>query len=75
MTERHDGSTIDLEEQLIRYLVRERLTRRDLLERIARVGAAAALAPVIAACTSSGTTAAPSASSSPTAAASSGPTA
>jgi spermidine/putrescine transport system substrate-binding protein len=60
MTERYDGSTIDLEEQLIRYLVRERLTRRDLLERIGRIGAAAALAPVIAACTGGGASAAPS---------------
>ena len=51
MTERYDGSTIDLEQALVRYMVEQRLSRRDLLERIARVGAAAALAPVIAACT------------------------
>lgn len=69
MTERHDGSTIDLEQALVRYMVNERLSRRDLLERIARVGAAVALAPVIAACTGSGATDAPS-----TGAASSGPT-
>jgi spermidine/putrescine transport system substrate-binding protein len=76
MTERHDGSTIDLEEALVRYLVREQLTRRDLLERIGRLGAAAALAPVIAACTGSGATTAPSASAAaPSAAPSSaGPT-
>ena len=54
MTERYDGSTIDLEQALVRYMVEQRLTRRDLLERIARVGAAAALAPVIAACTTGG---------------------
>lgn len=69
MTERHDRSTIDLEQALVRYMVNERLSRRDLLERIARVGAAVALAPVIAACTGSGATDAPS-----TGAASSGPT-
>jgi spermidine/putrescine-binding protein len=63
MDQRYDGSTIDLEKALVRYLVTERLTRRDLLERIARMGAAAALAPVIAACTGSGASSAPSASS------------
>ena len=60
MTPRYDGSSIDLEEALVRYLVRERLTRRDLLERISRFGAAAALAPVIAACTTGGASSAPS---------------
>ena len=59
MSERHDGTTIDLEQALVRYLVRERLSRRDLLERIGKVGAAAALAPVLAACSGSGATAAP----------------
>jgi spermidine/putrescine transport system substrate-binding protein len=68
MSERHDGSTIDLEKALVRYMVQERLTRRDLLERIARMGAAAALAPVIAACTGGGASAAPSASASQAAA-------
>src|SRR5687767_381291 len=62
MNERHDGSTIDLEQALVRYMVQERLSRRDLLERIARMGAAAALAPVIAACTGSGASLPPSAS-------------
>jgi spermidine/putrescine transport system substrate-binding protein len=61
MSERHDGSSIDLEKELTRYMVERRITRRALLERIALVGGAAALAPVIAACTSSGT-ASPSAS-------------
>jgi spermidine/putrescine-binding protein len=64
MTERYDGSTIDLEQALVRYMVEQRLTRRDLLERISRMGAAAALAPVIAACTGSGA-ASPSPSSAP----------
>ena len=52
MTNRYDGSSIDLERALTRYLVERRISRRELLERIARVGSAAALAPVIAACTS-----------------------
>ena len=64
MTERHDGSTIDLEKALVRYMVQERLSRRVLLERIGRIGAAAALAPVIAACTGGGASATASASAS-----------
>jgi spermidine/putrescine transport system substrate-binding protein len=55
MTHEHEGSSIDLERQLVRYMAERRITRRQLLERIAAVGAAAALAPVIAACTSNGT--------------------
>ncbi len=62
MTDRHDGSSIDLEKQLVRYMVERRLTRRDMLELIAKVGAAAALAPVIAACSSAAGSAAPIAS-------------
>ena len=53
MTQSHDGSSIDLERELTRYLGERRMTRRYLLDRIAILGAAAALAPVIAACTSS----------------------
>ena len=81
MNDRYDGSSIDLEKALVRYMVERRVTRRELLERIAVVGSAAALAPVIAACTSSGgaataapSSAAPSASAS-TAVASPSPTA
>jgi spermidine/putrescine transport system substrate-binding protein len=76
MTDRHhhphDGSSIDLERALGRYMVERGITRRQLLEQIARVGTAAALAPVLAACTS---TAAPSASATraPTPAASGSP--
>lgn len=55
MTDRHDGSSIDLEKALVRYMVERRITRRELLERIAKVGSATALAPVIAACTSAAT--------------------
>ena len=42
---------IDLEKELVRYMVEHRITRRMLLEQIAKVGAFAALAPIIAACT------------------------
>jgi spermidine/putrescine transport system substrate-binding protein len=51
MSDRHDGSSIDLERALVRYMLERRISRRQLLERIARIGPAAALAPVIAACT------------------------
>ncbi len=60
MSHPHDGSSIDLEKALVRYMVERRISRRYLLDRIARLGPAVALAPVIAACTS-GATAAPSA--------------
>jgi spermidine/putrescine-binding protein len=50
----HDGSSIDLEKALVRYMVERRISRRQLLERIGTVGAAAALAPVIAACANGG---------------------
>ena len=53
MTERHDGSSIDLEKALVRYMAEQRLSRRQLLDRIAKVGSATALAPIIAACASS----------------------
>jgi spermidine/putrescine transport system substrate-binding protein len=61
MNDRFDGSSIDLEKALTRYMVERRMTRRYLLERIALVGGAAAMAPIIAACTSAGATASPSA--------------
>ena len=60
MNDRHDGSSIDLEQALVRYMVERRISRRQLLDRIAKVGAAAALAPVIAACTTSGASPSPS---------------
>lgn len=59
MTDRFDGSSIDLERALSRYMLERRITRRQLLDRIGKVGAAAALAPVIAACTSPGASSAP----------------
>ncbi len=64
MTERHDGSSIDLERALVRYMVEQRVSRRILLERISKFGAAAALAPVIAACTGGSASSAPSAAAS-----------
>ena len=64
MSERYDGSTIDLEKALVRYMVERQLSRRELLERIAKVGSVAALAPIIAACTSAGGTPSPAASAS-----------
>jgi spermidine/putrescine-binding protein len=63
MSDRYDGSSIDLERALRRYMLERRITRRQLLDRIGKVGAAAALAPVIAACTSTGASSAPSATS------------
>jgi hypothetical protein len=59
MTDRHDGSSIDLERELVRYLAERRITRRALLDSVTKLGAAAALAPVIAACTSTNVTSAP----------------
>jgi spermidine/putrescine-binding protein len=65
MSDRRDGHSIDLEKELVRYMLRERISRRTLLDRIGRMGAAAALAPVIAACTGGST---PSAAATATAA-------
>ena len=81
MTDPYDGSSIDLEKSLVRYMIERRVTRREVLERIAAVGSVAALAPIIAACTSSSASpsasAAASASGAPagSAPASAGPTA
>ena len=61
MTDRHDGSSIDLEGELVRYMAQRRITRRALLDGVTKLGAAAAMAPVIAACTGAGATASPSA--------------
>jgi spermidine/putrescine transport system substrate-binding protein len=67
MTQSHDGSSIDLEKELVRYLAQRRVTRRYLLDRIAKVGAAAALGPVIAACTGGSATPAPASAAAPSA--------
>lgn len=65
----------DIELALERYLLEQRITRRELLERVASVGAAVALAPIIAACSSAGTSAAPSVGTSPSTGAASSPAA
>ena len=62
MSDDHDGSNLDLERILVRYLAEERLTRRQLLHRISVVGATLALAPIIAACGTSQASATPAAS-------------
>jgi spermidine/putrescine transport system substrate-binding protein len=59
MTEPYDGSTVDLERELVRYLAEQRISRRVLLERIGAMGLAAALAPIVAACGSGAASAAP----------------
>lgn len=74
MNSRYDGSSIDLEKRLTRYMVERRITRRELLDRMARLGAAAALAPVVAACTGGATPAPSVAGPTPTPAGSTGPT-
>lgn len=60
MNDRHDGSSIDLERELVRYMAERRISRRMLLEQVAKVGGIAALAPIVAACTGSGASLVPS---------------
>ena len=36
MTDRYDGSSLDLEKRLVYYMVRNRVSRRTLLERMAK---------------------------------------
>jgi spermidine/putrescine transport system substrate-binding protein len=62
MTPKNDPN-LDLERILVRYLAEERMTRRQLLHRISVIGATAALAPIIAACSTGGASAAPTVSS------------
>jgi spermidine/putrescine transport system substrate-binding protein len=49
----YDRATRDLERDLIAWMAERRISRRVLLERIAKVGAATALAPVVVACSRS----------------------
>ncbi len=63
MTHGHDGSSVDLERRLVQVMAENRLTRRQLLERMGALGIAAALAPIVAACAQAGLTS-PSPSSS-----------
>jgi spermidine/putrescine transport system substrate-binding protein len=74
MTHEHELSKtdVDLERALGRYLTDNRMTRRQLLERVAAVGATTALAPILAACAGA---ASPSPSPSAAAAPTSGSTA
>ncbi len=65
MSDEFDGSRLDLERALVRYLAEERLTRRQLLHRISVVGATVALAPIIAACGTSEASASAGPSSAP----------
>jgi spermidine/putrescine transport system substrate-binding protein len=69
MNDRMDPAA-SAEEELVRYLVDRRMTRREMLKRVSALGAAVALAPVVAACGAAGTSLAPSAapSAAPTAA-------
>ena len=55
MTRIDDVPQVDFERALARYLGEHHMTRRQLLERMAVVGAATALAPIIAACAGSAT--------------------
>jgi spermidine/putrescine-binding protein len=55
MTDERDPSDLVLKRELERYLVEQRMTRRELLERITTLGAAVALGPIIAACSSAAT--------------------
>ena len=76
MNDKQDPREVDLERELYRYMAERRMTRRMLLEQIAKVGAFAALAPIIAACagpaasaSASASAAAPSSAPSPSTAA------
>ncbi len=72
MTNDGNRPSIDLERELVRVMAERRITRRQLLEAMAAVGATAALAPIVAACsTGGGASASPSAAAAtPTSAAS-----
>lgn len=64
MTHQREASTADVERELVRYLTEQRMTRRQLLERIAAIGAVAALGPIVAACGSANLSPSPSAQAS-----------
>ena len=75
MTDRRDSSHPEVEAALEGYLLEQRMTRRELLERISLLGAAVALAPIVAACSSVGASATPSVAPPTTAPASTAPSA
>jgi spermidine/putrescine transport system substrate-binding protein len=60
MTDRHGSNRPDVEAALERYLTEQRMSRRELLERISVLGAVVALAPIVAACSTAGASASPS---------------
>ena len=49
-----DPTDAIIERELERYLVERRMTRRQLLEAVTALGAAVALAPIVAACQNAG---------------------
>ena len=63
MNDRSETTSIDLDRALIQAMAERRMSRRQLLEAIATVGPAAALAPLLAACAGATTTPSPSAAS------------
>ncbi len=65
MNDTQEPREVDLERELYRYMLERRMTRRMLLEQIAKVGAFAALAPIIAACAGPAASASASASAAP----------
>jgi spermidine/putrescine transport system substrate-binding protein len=73
MTERHDGSDLDLERMLVQYMAERRITRRQLLARVSLLGVSAALAPIIAACGTSEASASPTPTAAPSSTAASQP--
>jgi spermidine/putrescine transport system substrate-binding protein len=75
VTQRTAGTPLDPEQALRRYMVEHRISRRVLLEQISKVGAAAALAPIIAACGGGGASPSASAAGSSSAPGSLGPSA
>jgi spermidine/putrescine transport system substrate-binding protein len=68
MNDRRDPARSDIEAALEGYLTQQRMTRRELLERVGALGAFVALAPIVAACSGGGASAAPSLASSASAA-------
>ena len=62
MNDKQEPREVDLERELYRYMLERRVTRRMLLEQIAKIGAFAALAPIIAACAGPAASASASAS-------------
>lgn len=64
MSDRQAGMPIDVERALAVYMAEHRISRRMLLDRVVRLGVAAAFAPIVAACASSTTASTPPASAS-----------